>query len=168
MRALIAAAMLPLSLAACSFSVGANDQQQLEQSMRETLANQQINIGEVNLSQQADGNYTGYVTGTDRNGRQGRFNCTAGRGEGTQMSWNCRPTIDDQVLAALSRVIREQLGRQGEVLDVTLRRDNDYDRISGSATVRVDGQEVRLPCTATRDAGSPTGEFDWRCMPEGQ
>ncbi|MDQ4086801.1 MAG: hypothetical protein M3177_02115 [Pseudomonadota bacterium] len=147
----------------------ASEEDQLENAIRENLANQGT-VQEVQLTKQDENNMTGYVMIRENSGRSGRLNCTAQRSSGNNFNWRCSPAIDEQVLTEMENVIREELAKQATVVSVEMSRQGDDNHMSGFAVVRDEaGNEVRANCTAERDSTN-TGSFNWECQPaeEGQ
>ena len=149
-----------LALAGCNM---ASQEDLLENSIRETLSNQG-EVRDVEMTKQDDENFTGFALIRDRNGREGRLNCTARRTTGTNYDWRCNPTIDESVVTEMEGIIRTALERQATVLEVDMTRQDD-NRMTGFARVQdASGTEIRTNCTATRDAAG-TANFNWRCNP---
>jgi hypothetical protein len=147
-----------LALAAC-----ASEEEQLENAIREGLANQGT-VQEVNLTVSDENNLTGYAMIRENSGREGRLNCTAQRGEGSNFNWRCSPAIDEATLQEMETAIRTNLAAQGEVVEVDMQRGADDDHMTGHAVLRDGaGGEVRVPCSAERTEGA---NFSWRCGEE--
>jgi hypothetical protein len=150
-----------LVLAACDM---ASQEDQLENSIRNSLESQG-NVQQVEMTKQDEENFTGFAVIRDRNGREGRLNCTARRTEGTNYDWRCLPTITEPVVAEMEALIRTELERQATVLEVDMTRQDD-NNMTGFARVQdAAGNEIRTTCVAAR---SPVGtsNFSWRCRPD--
>ena len=152
---------LSISLAVLAAVTGcASEEEQLEDAIREGLANQGT-VQEVNLTETDENNLTGYAMIRENSGREGRLNCTAQRGEGSNFNWRCSPAIDEATLQEVETAIRTNLAAQAEVVEVDLQRAGDDDHMTGHAVVRDGtGGEVRVPCSAERIEGA---NFNWRC-----
>lgn len=148
------------ALAGCNI---ASQEDQLENSIAASLSNQG-EVKQVELTKQDDDNFTGFALIRDRNGREGRLNCTARRTTGSNFDWRCSPTIDESVVTEMEGIIRTELARQATVLEVSMTRQDD-NRMTGFARLQdPSGTEIRTNCTATRDAAG-TANFNWRCSP---
>ncbi len=148
------------ALAGCNI---ASQEDQLENSIAASLSNQG-EVKQVELTKQDDDNFTGFALIRDRNGREGRLNCTARRTTGSNFDWRCSPTIDESVVTEMEGIIRTELARQATVLEVNMTRQDD-NRMTGFARLQDgSGTEIRTNCTATRDAAG-TANFNWRCQP---
>ncbi|WP_114951391.1 hypothetical protein [Sphingosinicella terrae] len=151
-----------LALAGCNFL---NDEAKVEDSIRENLASRG-EVTQVDLAQQEDGTFAGFAVVRDRaSGAESRLNCTARRTEGTEINWQCVPTVDDAAIASIENNIREfYRGRQIEVAQIDLERADD-DGMRGSGRIRdASGAEASVNCTATRENPQST-DFRWECNP---
>jgi hypothetical protein len=149
-----------IALAGCNI---ASQEDQLENSIAASLSNQG-EVKQVELTKQDDDNFTGFALIRDRNGREGRLNCTARRTTGSNFDWRCSPTIDESVVTEMEGIIQTELARQATVLEVNMTRQDD-NRMTGFARLQDgSGTEIRTNCTATRDAAG-TANFNWRCQP---
>ncbi|MGZ8311430.1 MAG: hypothetical protein ACXWU1_11925 [Allosphingosinicella sp.] len=151
-----------LALAGCNM---VNEEDQLENSIRENLA-QQGEVKQVELTKQDNDNMTGFALVRDRNGRDARMNCTARREESgsSRFNWTCLPTIDEATQTDMENAIRQSLSQQGEVLEVDMQRGGDDNHMTGFARVRATaGNEIRTECNAEREG--TTSRFNWRCAP---
>ena len=147
-----------IALAGCS-----SEEEQLENAIREGLANQGT-VQEVDLTVSDENNLTGYAVIRENSGRQGRLNCNAQRGEGSNFNWRCSPAIDEATLQEMETAIRTNLAQRAEVIVVDIQRGGDDDHMTGQARVRdADGAEVQVPCSAERTEGA---NFSWRCGEE--
>lgn len=148
-----------VGLAGCQMQ---SEEEQLENAIRDGLANQGT-VQEVNLVQQDENNLTGYAMIREASGRTGRLNCTAQRSDGTNFSWRCAPAIDEAALQDIENAIRQNLSAQAEVAEVDMQRANDDNHMAGYVLLRDGGgNELRVPCNATRD-DVQTQMFNWRC-----
>lgn len=164
---ILAAAILPLSLAACSFSIGGTDQQQIEQSMRETLGNQGSTVEELNMQQTSPDAMNGYVNIRDSGGNRRRMNCTANRPANQNFNWECLPTINDNDLRQTEQSIRDEYRRRGfEVRELRLERANDTS-MRGSVLLAQGGEELRLDCTGEQE-GAERNSLGWHCRAPGE
>lgn len=85
---LMALSALVLATAACNVDSAEN---QLENSIRVSLSNGST-VQEVNLTEQDDGNMTGYAVVEDGEGRSGRLGCTAHKTDDAgNYNWRCEP-----------------------------------------------------------------------------
>jgi hypothetical protein len=147
---------LALALGAC-----AKPEDQVENSIRETLSNQTA-VDQVEMNTSADGNMTGYALTHEPDGRKGRLKCAA-HPEAGDYKWKCMPEIDAETERQMQEVIRPELAKQGEVVELVMKRKDDDDHMIGSALVRTsDGTELHFSCTATR---SKEAKFIWQCDP---
>jgi hypothetical protein len=155
MKAFPIAAGLLFALGACSGSA----EEQIENSIRGSLANQ-TNVDQVEMNTTADGNMTGYALTHEADGRKGRLKCEA-HPEGSEFKYKCTPEIDAETERQMQDVIRTALAKQGEVVDLVMKRKDDDNHMAGSATVRAaDGAEYHLSCTAVRKEAA---NFTWGC-----
>ena len=138
----------------------------VENSIREVLG-QQGTVLEVAMSRRDDDNMIGFARVSDSRGVVSRSSCTAARqSEGSRVfDWNCTQVVDEVVIADVENNIRQELGRQGTVLEVALSRRDD-DSMAGFARIRDRrGAVVRASCVARRQsAGSRM--FNWSCEPD--
>jgi hypothetical protein len=163
MKAIVISLGLGLALAGCTIQ---SDEDRLEDSIRNNLSSQG-NVLDVELTRTDENNMTGFADIRQNDGREGRLACTARRTEGRNFQWRCSPAITEQVVQALEGEIRENLAQQAQVVQVDLTRQDD-NRMTGQAILRNPmGNEMRLDCTATRNAAN-IGSFDWRCDPNDQ
>lgn len=156
-----------LALAGCQFSIGTNEEVQLENSVRDSLVSHG-NVQEVDLTKTDDNHFTGFARVRDAQGNEGRYNCTAERtgGSGTNFTWRCVPTIADADLRLIENTIRTSLASQGSVEQVQMTKEND-NRMSGFAQLRnAYGAVGRFACSAVREGD--TSRFNWRCAPPGE
>ncbi len=150
-----------LALAACNM---VSQEDQLENSIRNSLE-AQGNVQQVEMTKQDEQNFTGFAVIRDRNGREGRLNCTARRTEGTNYDWRCLPTITESVVTDMEGLIRTELERQATVLEVDMSRQDD-NNMTGFARVQdAAGNEIRTTCAAARSPAG-TSNFSWRCRPD--
>ena len=160
MKTVVIALGLGLGLSACQMQ---SEEDQLEEAIRNNLS-AQGNVTAVELTRTDENNMTGFVDINQNNGRSGRLNCTAQRTTGTNFQWRCSPAITEQVVVEMEGNIRNELARQGEVVQVDLSRQDD-NHMTGYAVVRDQmGNEIRTNCTATRDSTN-VGTFNYQCSP---
>jgi hypothetical protein len=158
-----AALALGGALAGCEMESNEN---RLENAIRESLANQQTNVQSIEMTEGEDGNMSGYAMVREASGRSGRLNCTAFR-QDDKYNFNCSPAIDEAVLTEMETMIRTELEKQAQVLEVDMQRHNDDNHMRGHVVVGDDaGNRARLACTAERDSTN-IGTFNWQCAPEG-
>ena len=152
-----------LAVAGCEMESNEN---RLENAIRESLANQQTTVDSIEMTEQEDGNMTGYAMVREASGRSGRLNCNAHK-EGDQFNFRCSPAIDEAVLTEMEGLIRTELSQQAEVMEVDMQRHNDDNHMRGHVVVGDGaGNQARLACTAERDSAN-IGTFNWQCAPEG-
>lgn len=148
-----------LALAACS-----SDVEQVENSIREELANQGT-VEEVAMNEQSDGNMTGYAVVNVKNGWKTRMACNAHpqkNPDGTDLAWKCTPVIDSGAESQMNETIKKELATKGEVLEVAMKRKDDDDHMAGTARVKTaDGAEHVLNCQAARQKAD--GQLLWSC-----
>jgi hypothetical protein len=156
---IFSATAMAVALAGCSFSIGGPSQEDIEESIVENYENEGFENISVQLEPSDDGTYTGEVeftipdTGVVRN-----LACTAEPGEGTEVSWECMPRIED-----LEQVIVTAYSERGaEQVSAELAEDGEQ-----SYAGHVDytdpntGQAFRHNCTFNL-AGANS---DWQCAP---
>ncbi len=153
-----------LALAGCS-----SEEDRLENAMRETLA-AQGNVQQIEMTRQDENRMTGFAVVQRANESQGRrLGCTAERDPSkgaAYYNWRCQPAIDEAMLTEIENSIRQNLAARGSVEEVEMSRRDD-DNMTGFVRVRDgSGMEVRLDCSAARDAAN-AGNFTWRCNPPG-
>jgi hypothetical protein len=152
-----------LALAGCSM---ASDEDRMENAIRAELSKNGT-VNEVEMTREGD-NMVGFAQVRSNDGSEGRLNCTATRdstkGPGNY-NWRCLPAIDQRMVDDMEGTIRQSLGQNGEVTEVELTRQDDM-RMTGHATVRANGEEVRAECTVTRE-NEASNHFNWRCAPAG-
>jgi hypothetical protein len=155
------------TIALAAFALGGcnmvSQEDQLENSIREALSNQG-EVKQVEMTKQDEDNFTGFAMIRDRNGRDGRLNCTARRTGGSNFDWRCLPTIDESVVNEMEGIIRTELERQATVLEVSMSRQDDNNMTGFARLQGGDGSEIRTNCTATREPAG-TSNFNWRCSP---
>ena len=140
-----------------------SEEEQLENAIREGLANQGA-VQEVNLIASDENNLTGYAMIRENSGREGRLNCTAQRGEGSNFNWRCSPAIDEATIQEMETAIRSTLAAQAEVVEVEMQRAGDDNHMTGHALLRDGaGNQLRVPCSAERSQGA---NFNWSCGEE--
>jgi hypothetical protein len=153
---------LALALGACSAQ---SDEDQLENVIRADLSSQG-NVQQVELTKQANGGMTGFAIIREPSGRVGRLNCTARSTGESKYDWKCSPAIDEKALKEMEAIIRAELSKRGPVLQLEMKKQGDDNHMSGFAVVHDEtGQEFRLACSATRDAGN-VATFTWKCGDE--
>lgn len=156
---ILPATALAVSLAGCSFSIGGPSQEDIEESIVENYEREGYENISVRLEPADDGRYTGEVeftipdTGTVRN-----LACTAEPGEGTQISWECMPRIED-----LEQVIVTAYTERGAAQVSAELTGNGEQSYTGHVdyTDPNSGEAFRHNCTFNLAAGSS----DWRCSP---
>jgi len=152
---------LVFALGACS---GGSPEEQVANTIRESLANQ-TTVDKVEMTKQADGNMTGYVLTHESDGRKGRMKCAAQPDGDSKYKWQCHAEIDAETERQMQEKMRTELAKQGEVLDVAMKRKDDDNHMAGSARIRTaDGTEHNLTCTAERQKDA---NFAWNCEEAG-
>jgi len=160
MRKFAIAAGLMLVLGACS----SDPTGQIEDSIRETLSNE-TTIDEVQMNMGADGNMSGYALTHEADGRKGRLKCAAQPDGGSTFKWQCSPQIDAETERQMQEKMRAEFAKQGEVIEVVMKRKDDDNHMAGSARLKTaDGVEHSLSCTATRQEKD---HFKWECEETG-
>ena len=157
-----AAALIGLALVAGACTME-SEENQIESAIRDNLGNQASveTVEQVEMAKQDDGNYTGHAMIRERGRpRANRVNCNAQRA-GTTVNFRCSPAIDEAVLTEMEGLIRTELSKQAQVVDVQMQRQNDDNHMVGHAVVRAGGEEVRLTCSAERDTAN-VGQFRWQ------
>lgn len=148
---------LALALGACS----GNPAEEIENSIRAELANK-TNVDQVEMNTQSDGNMTGFALTHDNAGNKSRFQCAASPTGGTKYKWECQPQIDADTERYMQNTISAELAKQGEVVEVVMKRQGDDNHMAGSAQVRTaSGTVVNFTCTAERKDAT----FAWNCAP---
>ena len=162
MRAFAISLGLALAATACTVQ---SEEDQLENAIRNQVAGQG-NVLNVEMTRQDENNFTGFAEVRDNQGRDGRFNCTAQRTGGSNFQFNCLPAITDQIVEEMEGNIRTfYQQRQIDAFQVDLTRQDDM-RMNGYAMLRDrDGTEIRVTCTAIREAPA-SRQFSWQCNPE--
>lgn len=161
MKALLVSFGAATLLAGCAGS----DEQQMENAIRTGLTNAG-EVQEVDLTQQADGNMSGFAVVRGQDGNVIRVNCTANRTQGRQFAWRCAaPARSPQALENMKNLIRQSYAGEATVLQIELSWQDD-DHMTGFVMLRDRaGNEGRHICTAARDPANPAN-FPWRCAPE--
>lgn len=157
-----------IALGAVALLGGCNrdsDKQAAEALIRASLVGQG-NVQQLDLSRQADDNYSGTATVRRADGQVVRLNCTARRTGGeasVQFSTNCGQVLDQALLDEIKATLRRSIeGTGATVLQVDMSRQ-DENTATGSARARnPDGRIVQMTCEAARQAD---GTFNSRCQP---
>ena len=118
------------------------------------------------MTKQDDGGFTGFAMIRDRNGRQGRLNCTARPTGGSNYDWRCLPTIDESVVTEMEGLIRTELERQATVIEVQMTRQDDNNMTGFALVEDGGGNQIRTNCVATRNPAG-TSNFSFRCRQPG-
>jgi hypothetical protein len=140
-----------------------SEEQAVENTVGSTITNQGLgNVQQVDLTKQADNNYSGIATVRRPDGQTIRMNCTARRGStaGT-FDIACGQVIDQLLIDEMKASLRASLSGQGvTVTRIDLARQDD-DHLTGTATVRDPaGNEIQLACTGARQ---PNRQFNAQC-----
>jgi hypothetical protein len=154
--------VLALATAGCQ-----SPEEQMEDGVRNLLS-PSGNVQEAELTEGPDGNMTGHAVVASASGPPARHNCTATKtAEAGRYDIRCLQALDEALLQAMEREIRGSIEQRGvEVLEVDMQRHNDDNHMRGIASVRENGTDLRLACTAERNVAS--GRFAFSCNPEGQ
>lgn len=156
---LFSAAATAVALAGCSFSVGGPSQEDIEESIVENYESEGYEDISVRLEPSGDGTYTGEVeftlpgTDTVRN-----LACTTEPGEGTEISWECLPRVED-----LEQVIVTAYSERGAAeVSAELTRDGEQTYVGYvDYTDPNTGQAARHNCTFNLAVENS----DWQCSP---
>lgn len=156
---ILSATALTVALAGCSFSIGGPSQEDIEESIVENYEREGYENISVRLEPSDDGSYTGEVeftipdTGTVRN-----LACTAEPGEGTQISWECMPRVED-----LEQVIVTAYSERGAAQVSAQLTESGEQAYAGHVdyTDPNTGQAFRHNCTFNLAGDSS----DWQCSP---
>jgi hypothetical protein len=151
---------LALAIGGCTVESEAD---QLEKIIAETLSSQGT-VQKVELTPQEDGGMTGFVLIDEPDRGVGRLTCTVAPPDSeSNYQWNCSPAIDEKTIGEMEAIVRTELAKLGEVVEVEMQRAGDDDHMSGHAVVRDEtGDEMRLACSAIRNTDD-VGSFKWEC-----
>jgi hypothetical protein len=140
-----------------------SEEQAVENAVGATITSQGMGaVQQVDLTKQADNNYSGTATVRRTDGQTIRLNCTA-RHAATAGNFDiaCGQVLDQVLIDEIKASLRTTLTGQGlTVTTIDLSRQDD-DHVAGTATVRdASGNEIPLTCTGARQ---PSGRFNAQC-----